>query len=247
MHIIKRGYWFIIIFAIACFPAIDVFAQDVAKTDTSKTGGKVSDFAQKQQENYQEVMNKISESQFATTVGNKIDAAKEGVKFAKENYNSAVGFVNDTKESILNSNEFAMAQKSKEIAEEKKALQDLESQKSSQLSELQANSDLEKATLEEKIKETQNNYDTKLAIYNQELAQASDEEEIKKIEEEIANLQTSQEAEMAEFEAELENTRVSHARYVEEDKAAENGDFATIDFSGSVDGVKFEGGSAEDL
>lgn len=49
-----------------------------------------------------------------------------------------------------------------------------------------------------------------------------------------------------EIEAELENTRVSHARYVEEDKAAENGDFATIDFSGSVDGVKFEGGSAED-
>ena len=44
-----------------------------------------------------------------------------------------------------------------------------------------------------------------------------------------------------EIEAELESTRASHARYVEEDKVAENGDFATIDFSGSVDGVKFEG------
>lgn len=49
-----------------------------------------------------------------------------------------------------------------------------------------------------------------------------------------------------EIEAELESTRASHARYVEEDKVAENGDFATIDFSGSVDGVKFEGGTAED-
>ena len=45
---------------------------------------------------------------------------------------------------------------------------------------------------------------------------------------------------------ELENARVSHARYVEEEKDAEMGDFATIDFVGYVDEVKFDGGEAQD-
>ena len=49
-----------------------------------------------------------------------------------------------------------------------------------------------------------------------------------------------------EIERELNNAVVSHARYVEEEKAVENGDFATIDFVGSVDGVEFDGGKAED-
>lgn len=44
----------------------------------------------------------------------------------------------------------------------------------------------------------------------------------------------------------IEGLRNSHARFVEADKVAENGDFATIDFSGSVDGVKFDGGTASD-
>ena len=44
---------------------------------------------------------------------------------------------------------------------------------------------------------------------------------------------------------ELETTRAAHARYVEEEKAAENGDFATIDFAGYLNGEKFEGGEAE--
>ncbi len=45
---------------------------------------------------------------------------------------------------------------------------------------------------------------------------------------------------------ELKKEQEKHARFVEEDKECENGDFATIDFVGSVDGVKFDGGSAQD-
>lgn len=45
---------------------------------------------------------------------------------------------------------------------------------------------------------------------------------------------------------EIENLRSTHARFVESDKPAEDGDFATIDFSGTVDGVKFDGGTAND-
>ena len=49
-----------------------------------------------------------------------------------------------------------------------------------------------------------------------------------------------------EVEKAIENERNSHARYVEQDGKAENGDYATIDFSGYVDGEKFEGGEAQD-
>lgn len=49
-----------------------------------------------------------------------------------------------------------------------------------------------------------------------------------------------------EVEREIENERKARARYVEEDKAAENGDYATIDFVGYVNGEKFEGGEAQD-
>ncbi len=50
-----------------------------------------------------------------------------------------------------------------------------------------------------------------------------------------------------EIEAELARIRERQGRQIEiTDRAAEMGDTATIDYSGSVDGVKFEGGTAED-
>lgn len=51
----------------------------------------------------------------------------------------------------------------------------------------------------------------------------------------------------AEIEAELNRVRERQGRQIEvTDRAAQNGDTATIDYSGSVDGVKFEGGTSED-
>ena len=50
----------------------------------------------------------------------------------------------------------------------------------------------------------------------------------------------------AEVEAEIERVRQRNSRTVEiTDRAAENGDMVVIDYSGSVDGVKFDGGTAE--
>ncbi len=49
-----------------------------------------------------------------------------------------------------------------------------------------------------------------------------------------------------EVDAEVERVRDRNARKVEvTDRAAQNGDSVKIDFSGSVDGVKFDGGQAE--
>lgn len=49
-----------------------------------------------------------------------------------------------------------------------------------------------------------------------------------------------------DVEKEIEHERASHARYIEEDKTAEMGDWATIDFVGYVDGEKFDGGEGKD-
>ncbi len=49
-----------------------------------------------------------------------------------------------------------------------------------------------------------------------------------------------------QVEAELENARDKQARIIDVDEAAKNGDIVNIDFVGSVDGVKFDGGSAQD-
>ena len=49
-----------------------------------------------------------------------------------------------------------------------------------------------------------------------------------------------------DVEAELKRLQERNSRLVEvTDRPAENGDTTTIDFSGSIDGVKFEGGTAE--
>ena len=49
-----------------------------------------------------------------------------------------------------------------------------------------------------------------------------------------------------EIDNEIERERQAHARYVQQDGPVENGDFATIDFDGFLNGEKFEGGDAKD-
>lgn len=49
-----------------------------------------------------------------------------------------------------------------------------------------------------------------------------------------------------QIENELKNLQNANSRFVDSNEPAQNGDFATIDFVGSVDGVKFDGGSAND-
>ncbi len=49
-----------------------------------------------------------------------------------------------------------------------------------------------------------------------------------------------------EVEHKLEHLRQSRVKFVEVDREIKNGDMATIDFSGSVNGEKFDGGTATD-
>jgi len=51
----------------------------------------------------------------------------------------------------------------------------------------------------------------------------------------------------AEIKHELEHMREHHARFVEvTDRAVKDGDLINLDYSGSIDGVKFDGGTAQD-
>lgn len=50
----------------------------------------------------------------------------------------------------------------------------------------------------------------------------------------------------ADVLAEIEKEREKNARFIEQDRAVESGDRVVLDYSGSVDGEKFEGGTAED-
>ncbi len=51
----------------------------------------------------------------------------------------------------------------------------------------------------------------------------------------------------SEVNHELEHMKESRAKFVSVDREIRNGDTATIDFIGSIDGKKFDGGSAEDF
>lgn len=50
----------------------------------------------------------------------------------------------------------------------------------------------------------------------------------------------------ADVLAEIEKEREKNARFIEQDRPVESGDRVVLDYSGSVDGEKFEGGTAED-
>jgi len=49
----------------------------------------------------------------------------------------------------------------------------------------------------------------------------------------------------AEVQAEIDRALEQNARFDDVDRAAQNGDKVVLDYSGSIDGVKFEGGTAE--
>lgn len=50
----------------------------------------------------------------------------------------------------------------------------------------------------------------------------------------------------SEVMAEIEKEREKNARFLEVERAVETGDRVMLDYSGSIDGVKFDGGTAED-
>ena len=202
------------------FVGSNAIAQDIFKIDISKTGGKFSDWVQKQQENYQTVMEQISESQFATFIGDGIKAAKEGIQYAQDTYNKALDTYNKVKGAVVDSPEYKIALLSKEIAQEGINLRNLEKQKEQELSDLKSSSEAERKVLEEKIKQAQDNFETSVAIYEQELANTNDEDRKAAIQLDIAAFRQDNEAAISSLNAEratIEEALAADTQSIEDD------------------------------
>ena len=160
-------------------------AQNPFKIDISKTGGKFADWVQKQQENFQTTMEQISESQFATFIGDGIKSAKEGINYAKETYNKAMDTYNKVQDAVVGSKEYQIAMLSKQIADESKVLAQLQEQKENQIASLKADMELERAA------------------YQNELQAVVTEQEKTQLEAEMETFKTGNESELSGFEEEI--------------------------------------------
>ena len=176
----------LLILGLLVFSASPVFAQDIFKIDIGKTGGKFSDWVQKQRENYESVLEQISESQFATVIGDGIKSAKEGIQYAKETYNAALEKYEEVKNAVLDSPEYRMALVSQKIAEESLKLESLHQEQKTTIENLNISANAEIEATRAKIKQAENNFSIMAAAYEQELAKASAEDR-PKVEQKIAD------------------------------------------------------------
>lgn len=208
MQYLYRLSCFVVLFSII-FGGTNVYAQNIFKIDISKTAGKFSGWVQRQVGNFKETMSQISESQFATTIGDGIKAARQGIAYAQEQFNAAIKLYNDTKNAVLNSTEYKIAMLSKEIAEESKKIKEIEEEKEKELSELETTSKIERTSLEEKIKIAQQNFKDGVDILQNELlalqAEGADDVRISELEQEIEIFKIEQEANIAALNSEIEN------------------------------------------
>ena len=185
MKILSKIWQVLLVATVLIFASPDAMSQNIFKLDFSKTAGKFADWVQKQYENFQSTMEQISQSQFATTIGDGIKSAKEGVAWAKEQYSSAMKFYNDTKDAVVNSTEYKAALISKQIADETVILEKLQKDKEVKLIELKEEAELQKETLNKKLEQAQENLLNGASVLQEKLATTESEEEKKEIQAEI--------------------------------------------------------------
>ena len=188
----------------AALPALAIAqAIDVTQTDPGKLGGKASDQVQKAKENYHQTMERISQNQYTTAVGDGIKSAKQGIEWAQGQMTAAMNGINNGINSVVNSKEAKILMLTQQIASETKKLGTLKTNQKEQLAVIDENLKVEQEALKEKIKLSQENIETSMSVYEQELATAETDEEKAKIKEEIEKLQQGGSVEQAEFEKAL--------------------------------------------
>ena len=219
----KKIFAAVLMAALFCSQPAD--SLNIAKSDYSKTGEKFSDWAKKQQENFQSTMEQISESQFATFIGDGIKSAKEGIKFAKDTYQGALDTYNSVKDATVGSKEYKIAMLSKQIAEESKTLADLQKEKESKLADIKADKELERKTLEEKMTQAQQNFQVGTAIYQNELDAKATDGQDDALQQEVEDFKANNNAELASMEQEIQQLTITAE---EESKAVED------EFSGKI-------------
>ena len=207
MSWVKKFSCFLIILSALTFSGRDAYALNVFKFDISRICPNFGTWVQKQQENFENAMKEITESQFAVFIGKGIEAAKKGIAFAKEKMEEAKALFNKVKETIdavKNSTEYKIAMLSVEAATQTAVLDTMKKDRDKQKAELKSEYEVQKVTLEEKIKAAEENYNIGLEVLTNELNELENEEELKIKREEMKEFRNANRASIDQMKAELE-------------------------------------------
>lgn len=133
----------------------DVHAQ--MKDDPAKNTSKMSLWFSKMKSKCEKAMEWVANSQVGQFVGDGIKYTKQGIAFAKEQYEAAMDLYNQTKDSVLNSKEYKAAMISKDIARETAVMKKGLEEKQQKLKELKQQEELVEQQAQAKIANIQSN------------------------------------------------------------------------------------------
>ena len=202
----KKLSCFLIVLSALTFSGGDAYAVNVFKMDFGRIPGKFGDWVQKQAENFENAMKEIGESQFATFIGKGVEAAKKGIAFAKEKMEQAKALFNKVKKAIddvKNSTEYKIAMLSIEAATQASVMDSIKKDRDQQKAEKKSEFEMQKVTLNEKLKAAEENYNIGLEVLSNELKELKDEEEQKFKREEIAEFRKVNQEVIEQMKAEI--------------------------------------------
>lgn len=128
-----------------------------ATVDPVKEPSKMSLWFGKMKSKCEKAMEWVANSQVGQFVGDGIKYTKQGIAFAKEQYEAAMDLYNKTKDSVLNSKEYKAAMVSKDIATETAKTKKLQEEKLQKLEEIEQQQELLKQQTQGKIANIQAN------------------------------------------------------------------------------------------
>ena len=202
----KKLSCFLIVLSALTFSGGDAYAVNVFKMDFGRIPGKFGDWVQKQAENFENAMKEIGESQFATFIGKGVESAKKGIAFAKEKMEQAKALFNKVKKAIddvKNSTEYKIAMLSIEAATQASVMDSIKKDRDQQKAEKKSEFEMQKVTLNEKLKAAEENYNIGLEVLSNELKELKDEEEQKFKREEIAEFRKVNQEVIEQMKAEI--------------------------------------------
>ena len=190
---------FVVLLMLGAVPSVtpDVWAQ--ATMDPVKEPSKVSLWFGKMKSKCEKAMEWVANSQVGQFVGDGIKYAKQGIAFAKEQYEAAMDLYNKTKDAVLNSKEYKAAMVSKEIAQETMKMKKTQEEKKQKLEEIEQQQELLKQQAQAKIANIQSNLNLN------EKRMTEDAEKSGSVSSETQSFMSEQEKALEEIEAELED------------------------------------------
>lgn len=190
---------FVVLLMLGAVPSVTPDVRAQATMDPVKEPSKVSLWFGKMKSKCEKAMEWVANSQVGQFVGDGIKYAKQGIAFAKEQYEAAMDLYNKTKDAVLNSKEYKAAMVSKEIAQETMKMKKTQEEKKQKLEEIEQQQELLKQQAQAKIANIQSNLNLN------EKRMTEDAEKSGSVSSETQSFMSEQEKALEEIEAELED------------------------------------------